>query len=215
MEQVNVNRPMNQPGQQMNQQTNQPMGGQNMGNQNMGTGSRSKMPWMILAVVVIIVLAVLGYLFRDKLSGSGATPALSGYQAVFLTNGQVYFGKLSDADSAYVSLRDIYYLQVNQQLQPDGSTQTAAQQQAAAAANPQLSLVKLGNELHGPADAMKINRDQILFYEDLKNDGKVAQAIVSYQKNGATPAAATGATGSTGTNPATGTPQIPATGTKK
>jgi len=55
-------------------------------------------------------------------------------------------------------------------------------------ANPQgeLSLVKLGNELHGPTDAMHINRDQILFIEDLKDDSNVFQAITNY-KNGQNP----------------------------
>jgi len=44
-------------------------------------------------------------------------------------------------------------------------------------------LVKLGQELHGPVDSMQINRDQILFYEDMKESGKVMEAIRSYQKN--------------------------------
>ncbi|MDB4940463.1 MAG: hypothetical protein JWO40_888 [Candidatus Doudnabacteria bacterium] len=145
--------------------------------------SGSKVPWIILAVVVLVVLGVLGFLFRDKLSGNGTATAdkLSGYQAVFLTNGQVYFGKISNPSSDYVTLKDIYYLQVNQALQSAGTT--AAQTAATADQQPQLSLVKLGNELHGPVDSMQINRTQILFFEDLKADGKVSQAIDAYKKN--------------------------------
>lgn len=79
----------------------------------------SKMPWIVL-VVVVVVLIVLGVLFRNNLfggknSGSNGVPAMtdvSQYQAVFLTNGQVYFGKISHANSQYVNLTDIYYLQV-------------------------------------------------------------------------------------------------------
>lgn len=141
------------------------------------------MPWIVLGVVVV-ALVVLGVLFRDKLSGSMAKKdavSSSGYQAVFLTNGQVYFGKLSDARSMYVTLKDIFYLQVTQP--PLQGSQQTAQQQQQAQVQPQLSLVKLGNELHGPVDKMKINRDQILFFEDMKSDGKVAQAIAEYQKN--------------------------------
>jgi hypothetical protein len=37
--------------------------------------------------------------------------------------------------------------------------------------------------LHGPEDEMRINRDQILFTEDIKADGRVAQAIAEYKKN--------------------------------
>jgi hypothetical protein len=148
-------------------------------------GGANKMPWIVLAVVVLILL-VGGVLMRDRLfpSNDNANTAtteekLSGYQAVFLTNGQVYFGNLSGTAGDYATLKDIYYLQVTQPplqgSQQQGQTQ--AQQQA------QLSLVKLGNELHGPVDEMKINRDQILFYEDIKEDGRVMQAIREYQKN--------------------------------
>lgn len=191
----------------MGQPMQQPM------QQPMMQGKPSRMPWIVLAVVVIVVLAVLGFLFRDKL-GMGASTAkakLSGYDAVFLTNGQVYFGKISDARDQYVVLKDIYYLQVNQQLQSgqQGQNQQQQQQQQQSDQQPQLSLVKLGNELHGPDDTMHINRDQILFYEDLKADGRVAQAIAEYQKNQANPQPA--AQGQQGTQP-TGQPaqQAPA-----
>ncbi len=148
----------------------------------------SMVPWIILAVLVVVI-GVVGFMFRDKLFGVKSTTdaqTSSGYQAVFLTNGQVYFGKLSNASSDYVTLTDIYYLQVTQPAL-QGSQQTggtAATQQAAATTpetQPQLSLVKLGNELHGPLDSMKINREQILFYEDMKADAKVIEAINKYK----------------------------------
>ena len=101
----------------------------------------------------------------------------SGYQAIFLTNGQVYFGKLTNPDSDYVTLTDIYYLQVGPQ---QGSATGSA---AAPSTTPaqQISLVKLGNELHGPVDEMHISRAQVLFYEDLKADGQVVKAILQRQ----------------------------------
>jgi hypothetical protein len=137
----------------------------------------SKAPWMILAVVVIVIV-VLGVLFRSKLF-MGKTMTADGYQAVFLTNGQVYFGKMSAGSENYADLKDIYYLQVGPQ---QGSGQQAQAQQS-------ISLVKLGNELHGPVDEMHISRTQILFYEDLKSDGSVVKAIQQYKANpqGATP----------------------------
>ncbi len=147
----------------------------------------SKMPWVILAAVVIL-LVVLGIVFRGKLfggSGDGGKTApakLSGYQAVFLTNGQVYFGRLAGQDESTMTLKDIYYLQV---VQPPLQGQQQAGQQGAAAAQqqPQISLVKLGSELHGPVDEMHIYKNQVLFYEDMKDDGKVAQAIKDYKAN--------------------------------
>lgn len=145
----------------------------------------STLPWVILAVV-LLVFVIAGVLFRDRLFPSQSNDvavmeqgAASGYQAVFMSNGQVYFGKLSGMTASYATLNDIYYLQVT--TPPSADASQLNQQQAAA--QQQLSLVKLGQELHGPVDEMKINRDQILFYEDMKEDGQVMKAIREYQKN--------------------------------
>lgn len=149
--------------------------------------SSSKAPWVILGVVVVL-LVIFGVLFRDKLFGAkggmmAQAPASgsSGYQAVFLTNGQVYFGKMSNVDGDYPMLTDIYYLQVVQP--PLQGQQTPGQAAPAAAAQPQISLVKLGNELHGPVDEMHIAKSQILFYEDMKADSQVVTAIKAYKAN--------------------------------
>lgn len=103
------------------------------------------------------------------------------YQAVFLTNGQVYFGKINSHNSTYLELVDIYYLQVKPVLQQGDEGNDNANK------NPQeqkteLSLVKLGNELHGPMDRMMINKDQVVFVEDLKDDSTVTDAIKRYQQ---------------------------------
>jgi hypothetical protein len=179
-DEIRVGRPM-QPQASMRP----PEAGQNMtgGGMERVSEPKSKMPWIILGIVILAV-AVLGVLFREKLfpgnggSVQGVSTKASDYQAVFLTNGQVYFGKVSDASGDYVTLKDIYYLQVTQPpLQ--GS---AEQGQQAAGQQPQISLVKLGNELHGPVDEMHINRSQVLFYEDLKEEGQVVKAIRDYKK---------------------------------
>lgn len=129
----------------------------------------------MVTVYVVVVFVIVGLFFRNNIANifTGNSEKLSGYQAVFLTNGQVYFGKISETGNSYAVLKDVYYLQSNDKLQSAPSDQTSSQ----------LSLVKLGNELHGPEDQMNINRDQILFFENLKTDGKVAQAIAEYQKN--------------------------------
>ena len=137
-------------------------------------------PWLLVATIVI-VLIILGVVFKDNLfSGKKAVSgkiASSDYQAVFLTNGQVYFGSLSDPENTYVNLRNIYYLQVTPNLQTQGTVEGGNPPPA----QQQLSLVKLGNELHGPVDEMFINREQILFIEDLKDDGRVVQAIKEFE----------------------------------
>jgi hypothetical protein len=44
-------------------------------------------------------------------------------------------------------------------------------------------LTKLGcQQLHSPEDEMVINRTQIAFWENIKDDGKVVQAIKEFKK---------------------------------
>lgn len=124
------------------------------------------------------------------------------YQAVFLDNGQVYFGKLSSVNNEYIRLTDIFYLQVEQQIQPDQDDPNATGGEE----NPQISLAKLGNELHGPEDEMFIVRSKVVFWENLKDDGQVVQAITSFKNNG-------GQTNNQQTQPADDATNIEAEGT--
>ena len=123
--------------------------------------------------LLVIVVVAAGFFWMKQTSLSGYNEA---WQAVFLSNGQVYFGQVTKQNRVEVVLKEIYYLQVTRPLQ-----QTAEGEQQA---NPQgeLSLVKLGNELHGPTDYMYINSDHVLFIEDLKDDSNVVQAIVNYKE---------------------------------
>jgi hypothetical protein len=96
----------------------------------------------------------------------------SSYQAVFLANNQVYFGKLTNTLFRYPVLKDVYYLRVAQDLQPQNPNTPSSQ----------IQLVKLGSEIHGPTAEMKINRDQILFIENLKNDSQIVKAILDQKR---------------------------------
>lgn len=123
--------------------------------------------WIV--IILIIVAVIFGWkLFGNRKGGGLFTNASADYQAVFLTNNQVYFGKLVKLNDGYAVLTDIFYLQVSQPLQPSQP-------------NPNVTLVKLGNELHGPVDRMEINRDQILFIETLKADSQVVKGIEKYK----------------------------------
>lgn len=96
------------------------------------------------------------------------------FQAIFLNGGQVYFGKVRSLNNKFITIDNIYYLRVNQQVQPNQSTAKTSDQD--------VSLAKLGCELHGPTDVMVINRDQVLFWENLKSDGQVTKAVDAYVK---------------------------------
>ena len=99
-----------------------------------------------------------------------APPVGDGYQAVFLSNNQVYFGKLSELDSPYPMLSDVYYIQA-----------LAPQDLSSASKAGQLQLVKLGSELHQPQDVMYLNRDQILFVEPLKAESQIVKSIEQFK----------------------------------
>ncbi len=150
--------------------------------------------WLKGLVTLVIVLVIIGggiYLIADY-TGIGGNLLTKGsvlktdWQAVFLSNGQVYFVQVEKIGRDFLYLKDIYYLQVvtlqdaNTIAQPN-DVQTQPEQR--------LTLIKLGNEIHGPADEMMINRDQIVLIEDLKDDSRVVQAINDYLAGKTQPAA--------------------------
>ncbi len=88
----------------------------------------------------------------------------SKWQAVFLSNEQVYFGKITEVNGEYVSLKNVYYLRTSSELEKTDPGQS-------------LNLVKLGGELHGPEDLMYIPKKNIMFWENLKSDSRVLRLI--------------------------------------
>lgn len=123
----------------------------------------------LLLSITVVMVGVLLALFLFEANREDKYVDNTKHQAVFLNNGQVYFGNIADLNKDFLTLSNIYYLRVNQQVQPG---QQAAQND--------VSLVKLGCELHGPQDSMVVNKDQITFWENLKDDGQVATAIAEY-----------------------------------
>jgi hypothetical protein len=149
-----------------------------------GTGvkrkqSRKNVKPLAIAVAVILGVAVLVF-FGLSLYRSSTSATIDGgkYQAVFFTNGQVYFGKLQTLNGDYMRLTDIFYLQAK-----SDSTDPSKNPQATTAEDvADVQLIKLGDEIHGPTDEMIINESQVLFFENLKSDGKVSQSIATYKK---------------------------------
>jgi hypothetical protein len=134
-------------------------------------GKKKLLLWIVGGIIALALL-VGGTWFYNKTVGS--TIDSSRYQAVFLTNGQVYFGKLHRAGE-YYKLSNVFYLQASQ-----SSTDGSNNPQQAATSNAGVQLIKLGNEVHGPEDSMVIEKNQVLFFENLKNDGKVVDSINKY-----------------------------------
>ena len=84
--------------------------------------------------------------------------------AVFLLDGQAYFGRLDDvAWSSTVALHDVYYFDDARRSPTDLA----------------VALVKRGAELHQPADGMQIRREKILAIERVTIDSPVGRAIAA------------------------------------
>jgi len=138
---------------------------------------------VIIVVLLIVVVGFVVYTIKPELfkpvtknlsSGQAKDTKTknSGYSAVFLVNSQVYFGKLENAEGPNPKLKDVYYLRV--QNQAAGATATDS-------ASPNISLIKLGSELHGPADEITFNKEQIVLIQELTSDSRVFKAIEEYK----------------------------------
>ena len=90
-------------------------------------------------------------------------PGAQPYQAVFLANGQAYFGRYQDRLGPYAKIDGPYYIQQG----------TATEGSPA----PEPRLVRRGSELHRPETRVLIQKSAILFVEDLQPGSPIARFI--------------------------------------
>jgi hypothetical protein len=147
----------------------------------MSRGSKKKSKNLkYIAMTAVLIFSLLVVVFGGWLlyrSSMGAHIDDSKYQAVFFTNGQVYFGKLQKLSGGYFKLNDIFYLQAK----ADAANASENPQETSTQQNSDVELIKLGSEVHGPDDEMIISKDQVLFFENLKKDGTVSQSISKFK----------------------------------
>jgi hypothetical protein len=115
---------------------------------------------VLIAAVVLLTLLIAHQIEAGDTLGSAINP--NEYQAVVLTNGQIYFGKLSSPGDNYYYLRHVYYL-------TEQSTRAGQPRQRA--------LAPIVRDVHTPEDMMVINRSQIVYMENLKPTGEVSRRI--------------------------------------
>jgi hypothetical protein len=123
------------------------------------------------ALVYALILFTL-YLNQDDRPLPDVLPL--SWQAVFLVDGQVYFGHLEENNRGFAQLTSVYYLKSGSRLQQENLNQTAT-------SSKNFNLVKLGGEIHGPEDKMYIAKDKILIVETLKDSSVVVQTIKKQQ----------------------------------
>lgn len=125
---------------------------------------------IIVAVILAVLILAIGYagtwvltdfVKYDRFAKEDFIDQ-STYQAMFLTNDQIYFGHLKNISSEFLMLSDVYYVKIGE----SGAGQ----------------LVKLGAiEPHAPQDKMVINKNQVLFWENMRFDSTIVQTIQNMQ----------------------------------
>lgn len=120
--------------------------------------SSSALPTRLAVFAVVFAITLLVVQWWDF-----TVPAIgrSTYQAVFLVNGQTYFGRYYDRLGPYGKVENAFYIQQTRSADPDAA--------------PESKLVRRGSELHEPTSAMLIAKSAILFVEDLQDGSAVAE----------------------------------------
>ncbi len=88
------------------------------------------------------------------------------YQAVYLDNNQVFFGKITETNTPFPMLRDVFFVQTQVDQQKKETKHL---------------LIRRGAEGHGP-DFMRLNAQHIVVIEPVAPDSRVAQLIQEAKK---------------------------------
>jgi hypothetical protein len=121
-----------------------------------------KKPGALLLMLGLVIIGgtLAALLFLPK----GERVNAGGYQVVYMTSGQAYFGKLKNTAGDYLVLDTPY---TAQDVKPEGQEDAQAS----------TTLVKVSQQQYGPEEAMSLKADQVLFWQNLRDDSKVTQAI--------------------------------------
>jgi hypothetical protein len=119
---------------------------------------RKKISWLFVALVIIVIAlgAWIGALMFGSSSSSSATGP-SSYAAVYLSTGDIYYGKLSWFPSPH--LTDVWYLQKG------GANGT------------QFGIAPFTSAFWGPINEVYLNPNQIIFWTYLRNNSEIAEAL--------------------------------------
>jgi hypothetical protein len=123
---------------------------------NHGSSKGSSRVIFFAALIVALAVIAAGWMIGHP----SAVSFDQTYQAVLLSNGQVYFGRLEGYGTGNPVLREVYYVQsgLNDQKQPTNI------------------LLKRGKEWHGP-DRMYLNPRQIIMVEPVGPGSRVYELI--------------------------------------
>lgn len=126
-----------------------------------------KLQWIVAAIVLVVLIAggVWWYFAYNTTQIDS-----SKYQAVFLENNQVYFGKLYSYNTNHPYLKNVWYIQT-----PDSTNSADSTKNTQSS----MQLIQLTKSVHGPEDEMLLNKSKILFVENLSSNSQVTKLINS------------------------------------
>ena len=119
----------------------------------------------LIVIGVLVILLAVFWLIRQVYQTNLQRIDTSKYQIIRLVNGQVYFGKLQNTSGEYLVMNAPHVAQSVK------DTATNAEETTA--------LVRVKDQVYGPEDSIAIRADQVVFWQNLRDDSKVTQAIKS------------------------------------
>jgi hypothetical protein len=120
---------------------------------------------LIIALIVVVVLLLVGVGVWVGVSlingGNSSASALSPYSAVYLSTGDIYFGKLSWSPSPHID--DAWFLQ----------------RSTDAKGNATVGVYPFSQVAWGPSSTIYFNSQQIIFWTRLNGTSSIAQLITN------------------------------------
>jgi hypothetical protein len=117
--------------------------------------------WRLIVAIAAAVIVLAGACVLWRRCGQVEAKSDTGYHAVLLTNGQVYYGKLAGLGTRFPVLTEVFYVQVG----VDPATKESKS-----------VLLKRGKEWHAP-DRMILNARHIILVEPVTSRSKMAELI--------------------------------------
>ena len=124
---------------------------------------------IVILLAIILIGATVYWLFFNK-EQEEVSQVIHWY-TVKLVNSEVYYGQISDLSADPVVINNVYY---------NYDQVKGEEKEVDEISN--IRLVKRGKETHGPDGTMNIVRSQVVYMELLREDSKVLQAILEYEK---------------------------------
>lgn len=138
----------------------------------------NKLPhWMFGVTYACVILAILlvgakfalhAWVYRSLFMDTT-------YQAVTLSNGQTFFGQIQQYGPGTYVLSDVYYLQATAETTDTAETDPAIVEDDAGSG---LQLVKLVDDVHQPLNYIVLNKDQVIYWQNLNTASPIIEAIV-------------------------------------